>query len=193
MAILDTGGTQRWMAPELLDHDRAGLRKNSSVDVYAFAMLMYELLTYQIPFKDYSPVEVMTALLMNQERPDIPQEKQADFAVRLLGGLMTRCWAEDPAERPPAAALAKIIHGYGRKLQEAEESPDAQPIEAGAQALLQEDKEAEEEKWATSTSRSGFKFPNWFAEVGFSGGRADNADGDSEDRDDRSDTGVALL
>eukprot|EP00965_Chrysotila_dentata_P171534 5661057-Pleurochrysis_carterae.AAC.1 len=47
-------GSYRWMAPEVLRHERY----DKSCDVYSYAIVCWEMLTYQVPFADLGPVQV---------------------------------------------------------------------------------------------------------------------------------------
>ena len=52
-------GTYRWMAPEMIDH-RPYTRK---VDVYSFAVVLWELYTMQLPFSGMSAVQAAFAVV----------------------------------------------------------------------------------------------------------------------------------
>jgi len=57
-------GTLRWMAPEMirrLDYDQ-------SVDVYSFGILMFELLTGDLPYKHYTPLQAGFAVCERKVR-----------------------------------------------------------------------------------------------------------------------------
>ena len=69
-------GTPAYMAPELL-HSRAF---NKSVDVYAFGVLLWEMLALEIPYSGWDVLEIKKA------------SDTADFARYLL---------QIPAPRPP--------------------------------------------------------------------------------------------
>ena len=47
-------GTYRWMAPEVTRHE--GYTK--SADVFSYAMLLFELITHEVPFADRPPLQV---------------------------------------------------------------------------------------------------------------------------------------
>ena len=49
-------GTYRWMAPEVIRHERY----SRSADVYSYAMILFELLTHQVPFADRDPLQATT-------------------------------------------------------------------------------------------------------------------------------------
>lgn len=85
-------GTPHWMAPETLDGDSG---YSYPVDVYAFGMVMYELLTFQIPWKNMDQLSVTKAVVFEKRRPELPM-----LAPKSLKDLITRCWETEPEKRP---------------------------------------------------------------------------------------------
>ncbi|EAY04342.1 TKL family protein kinase [Trichomonas vaginalis G3] len=84
-------GTPNYMAPELIqstNYDR-------KVDVYAFAMILYEMNENVRPFRGLKVNDIFKAVIQNDERPEFtkvtPQKMQE---------LIRRCWHREPAERP---------------------------------------------------------------------------------------------
>ncbi|KAL4855412.1 Importin-5 [Chlorella vulgaris] len=84
----------RWLSPEMIRGERATVAS----DVFAFAVVMWELLTWR-----------MAGLLVSGARLTVPPTDE--LPPRGIGGapapvvseyvaLMRRCWAEDPAARP---------------------------------------------------------------------------------------------
>ena len=61
-------GTFHWMAPEVLQSDTNYSHK---ADVYSFAIVMWEIMSREPPFKGLRPHEIMAAVLNNQARPDL--------------------------------------------------------------------------------------------------------------------------
>ncbi|KAI9164716.1 hypothetical protein LWI28_000746 [Acer negundo] len=90
-------GTYRWMAPELFSRDPIpnGVKKHydHKVDVYSFAIVMWELMTNKAPFKGRDNISVAYAASKNQ-RPSL--ENLPEEVVALLRS----CWDEDPKVRP---------------------------------------------------------------------------------------------
>lgn len=84
-------GTPSYMAPELLQ-SRPFSKK---VDVYAFAIILWELFKREVPWAGYAPMEVRT-MVLEGERPDVPTV-DCPYMVR---GLMRRCWNEKAEMRP---------------------------------------------------------------------------------------------
>jgi len=95
-------GTYRWMAPEVVLHERY----SKAADVYSFAMVWYELLCHQLPFADRPPLQAAVSTALNGQRPPLPQGTPAPIAQ-----LMTSCWQRDPASRPSFGEALQRVRG----------------------------------------------------------------------------------
>lgn len=84
-------GTPHWMAPELFE----STNYTSKVDVYAFGMLMWEMLTESAPFKGMTSVQILYAVLRKKERPAFPK-----ITPQPMKDFINRCWHQDPDKRP---------------------------------------------------------------------------------------------
>ena len=84
-------GTTEWMAPEVLESK--GCSKKS--DIYAYGIVLWEIVSRQIPFKGLNTPQIITKVIVHKERPPIPRETPS-----LLVGLMSSCWSESREKRP---------------------------------------------------------------------------------------------
>lgn len=85
-------GTPAYMAPELFD----GGQVTEKVDVYSFAILMWEMLTGNVPWGNVpSPMQIIYYVGVLQQRPPVPEG--CPEALKIL---IEKCWAELPSERP---------------------------------------------------------------------------------------------
>ncbi|KAI9015408.1 kinase-like domain-containing protein [Hyaloraphidium curvatum] len=86
-------GTPGFVAPELLQ----GKALNTPADVYAFAMVCYEVLSKGgYPFDDVRNVAaIIYRVVFEQGRPDRPEG-----VPDRLWELVEECWRQDPAGRP---------------------------------------------------------------------------------------------
>ena len=92
-------GTPHWMAPELLTE--AGGYDNK-VDVYAYGIVLWEILTGRLPYQGMAQTQIIGAVLMNNARPMIPSNCPPDVEA-----LITESWARDPAQRPTFADIVR--------------------------------------------------------------------------------------
>jgi serine/threonine protein kinase len=94
------------MSPELL---LSGSNYTAKVDVYAYGMLVYEILFCEPPFADFEPDEVESAVLAG-DRPDTGCD---DVPAQLLR-LMRACWHQDAARRPSFDTLVGALAAFSR-------------------------------------------------------------------------------
>jgi len=83
------------------------------VDVYAFGILMWEVLARRVPFNGWKPADIV-AHVTSGKRPDMSASTfglEAD-AVGDLMQLMQRCWAQDAAERPEFSELVTVLGAW---------------------------------------------------------------------------------
>lgn len=102
-------GTYRWMAPEMIK-EKKHTRK---VDVYSFAIVLWELLTALTPFHDMTPEQAAFAVAQKNARPPLPATCPAAFSY-----LINRCWSMDPEKRPHFYEIIAILESYSDSLEE---------------------------------------------------------------------------
>lgn len=82
-------GSPIYAAPEVWEGNYG-----KASDVYAFGMIMFQILTGLIPFREVkSPFEI-SKLVSNGERPEIPHGVPDVFI-----GLIKKCWEQNPKDR----------------------------------------------------------------------------------------------
>ena len=84
-------GTPNYMAPELItssDYD-------TKVDVYAYAMILYEMAENQRPFRGMKINEIFSHVVKHKLRP-----KFSSFTPKPLQKLIESCWDQNPCKRP---------------------------------------------------------------------------------------------
>ncbi|KAF3338020.1 Serine/threonine-protein kinase HT1 [Carex littledalei] len=103
-------GTYRWMAPELYSTVtlRHGEKKhyNHKVDVYSFAIVLWELLHNRLPFEGMSNLQAAYAAAFKNVRPS------ADELPDELSHILTSCWKEDPNDRPNFSQIVQMLLQY---------------------------------------------------------------------------------
>ncbi|KAK8840176.1 hypothetical protein M9Y10_031116 [Tritrichomonas musculus] len=93
-------GTPIYIPPESLQTNE----QTESGDVYAFAMIMYNLLTNEIPFKELTDFQQLYIKVLNGERPSF--NTIIDQAYK---DLIERCWSQDPKDRPTFAQIVEEL------------------------------------------------------------------------------------
>src|SRR6185436_826817 len=93
-------GTVGYMAPEQV----RGLPADARADVFAFGVILFEMLDGQAPFRRDTAAETMTAILREKEG-SLPGAIPA-----ALRDLVRRCLAKSPDDRPASgAALVEVF------------------------------------------------------------------------------------
>lgn len=128
-------GSYRWMAPEVIRHENY----HKPCDVYSFALVAWEMLTYTVPFADQSPVEAAMGVAVRSERPQIPAQ-----CPKAIKGLLEACWAQEAAARP---TVEQVLVTLGRA-----EAPEAEPARSTRSSVV--DHASEIVASPTSTSPS---------------------------------------
>ncbi|KAL0741213.1 hypothetical protein Bca4012_082726 [Brassica carinata] len=93
-------GTYRWMAPEMIQHRPY----NQKVDVYSFGIVMWELITGQLPFKNMTAVQAAFSVVNRGIRPTVPND-----CLPVLSEIMTRCWDGNPEVRPSFVEVVSML------------------------------------------------------------------------------------
>jgi len=124
-------GTYRWMAPEVIRHEWY----DEACDVYSFAILAWECLTYDVPFRPEGLNEIQAAfgVAKNGQRPTIPSHCPRAIAI-----LISSCWHQVAAERPAisevckALQLKELIYAHACTAMDAPRCPDKENAPAQA-------------------------------------------------------------
>merc|ERR1719210_2693972 len=87
-------GTCHWMAPEVFKSSTY----DAKVDVYSYAMILFEIICREIPFEDEEPANV-GRITQKGYRPDL--EAVPPDCPEVLHKLMVRCWDQVTDKRPP--------------------------------------------------------------------------------------------
>lgn len=94
------GGSPFWMAPELFN----GEQYTNAVDVYAYGVLLYQLLTLKIPFDGKITTIALGKKICSGERPEIP-----DTCPPFYAEIIQKCWEQDPQDRPTFEQIYRHI------------------------------------------------------------------------------------
>ncbi|XP_067412700.1 mitogen-activated protein kinase kinase kinase 10 isoform X2 [Emydura macquarii macquarii] len=102
---MSAAGTYAWMAPEVI---RLSLFSKSS-DVWSFGVLLWELLTGEVPYREIDVLAVAYGVAMNKLTLPIPSTCPEPFAR-----LLEACWAPDPHARPPFGSIVGHLEAIER-------------------------------------------------------------------------------
>ena len=101
-------GTFQWMAPEMM----AGGSSSRKIDIYALGIIMWEILSGQMPFSECnlsSPLQFMKDVCEKHKRPSIDVLRRAAGVNSGHVALMQRCWAAEPSSRPTATEFLQQL------------------------------------------------------------------------------------
>jgi len=107
-------GTLRYMAPET----RRGEAYSYPVDVYAYAILLWQIITTRVPFEEDIPIwqpasnyVAPTDNLSDEKRPNLKYVESKE-----LSELLELSWKTNPDERLTLDELVPKLQGIGRKM-----------------------------------------------------------------------------
>ncbi|XP_018585185.1 mitogen-activated protein kinase kinase kinase 20 isoform X1 [Scleropages formosus] len=101
-------GTFPWMAPEVIQ----SLPVSETCDTYSYGVVLWEMLTREVPFKGLEGLQVAWLVVEKNERLTIPSTCPASFA-----DLMRKCWMIDPKERPTFKLILTTLESMSKDSQ----------------------------------------------------------------------------
>ena len=107
-------GSLRYMAPEVA----LGKPYNEKVDIFSFAILLWQMLSLETPFENYNVAKHSDLVIHGKQRPPI-NEKWPETLKNLLNG----CWSHNLSERPDCQGVMDALRlEFNPYLGESEES-----------------------------------------------------------------------
>jgi len=109
-------GTLAYMAPEVALNQPY----SEKVDIYSFGMILWQMLSGEVPFLDVCREDYMQQVVLDGQRPAIPRfpscrdvkdwDKEKEHQQwKGLVQLIQLCWDPEPSYRPTAAALMAAL------------------------------------------------------------------------------------
>ena len=112
--VMSFVGTSQYMPPEMMKNEPC----NEKVDVWGFGVVLWELLTQEIPYKGITSMAIMYGVGSGSLQLHVP--KEAPQTAKLLFRL---CWSKKPRNRPSFASITS--HLTNLQAEVAELSEDA--------------------------------------------------------------------
>jgi serine/threonine protein kinase len=123
-----SGGTTRWMAPELLSPEDFGLSRMEltiASDIYALGMvilevrhmalvvykilIIFQVLTGNLPFSECKVHYAVGAMVVSGKRPTRPVASNDLGISDQIWQLLTDCWSADRLNRPGIIKVQKLV------------------------------------------------------------------------------------
>lgn len=92
-------GTCQWMAPEVLSSQKY----DEKADVYSYGIILWEMLTGDVPYRGLSDAQIAVQVCKNHSRPKIPRNCPQNMAK-----FIKICWS-DMDKRPDFITIAKAL------------------------------------------------------------------------------------
>jgi len=102
-----------WMSPELLVPEKFGLeesRPTKASDCYALGMMVYEVLSGQMPFHQ-RPFFTVVLRVLKGERPEKPGGERGVRFTDTIWGMLELCWQPSACDRIGAKAILWGLEG----------------------------------------------------------------------------------
>ncbi|CAD8088086.1 unnamed protein product [Paramecium sonneborni] len=94
-------GTPHWMAPEIM----RGETYQEKADVYSFGMILWEIITQQIPYEGLSQTQIIGSVGYGEDQVSIPSHSNPPILLQLA----KKCLKKNPIERPTFADIVNEI------------------------------------------------------------------------------------
>mmetsp|Transcript_25541 Transcript_25541/g.41518 ORF Transcript_25541/g.41518 Transcript_25541/m.41518 type:complete len:765 (-) Transcript_25541:1453-3747(-) len=116
-------GTYRYMAPEVIKHQKYHM----SADIYSLSVLMWEIITREVPFKNMSQIEAAGSVAIEGKRPPFPEGIPSYIKF-----MIEKCWTESPKDRMSTEEVIKTLEELENNLSQESRSwldaPNGHPV-----------------------------------------------------------------
>ncbi|KAK4412451.1 Serine/threonine-protein kinase STY8 [Sesamum alatum] len=97
----------RWLAPEIISGDPENVTETWMSNAYSFGMIIWEMVTGEIAYSAYSPVQAAVGIAACGLRPEIPES-----CPQILRSLMIKCWNNSPSKRPQFSEILSTLSRF---------------------------------------------------------------------------------
>lgn len=102
----------RFMSPEMYRRELYG----PAIDVYAFAIILFWMLTWRRPFAGEDPKEVARRAAYENRRPSFEECPLPHEVPAKIQDVIERAWSPDPADRPSFLQLLQELEPVPEEL-----------------------------------------------------------------------------
>ncbi|CAM6109407.1 unnamed protein product [Calypogeia fissa] len=100
-------GTVKWMAPEVFAHKAY----DHKADVYSFGIVIWEIVTGELPYSGLTPKQAANGVVHQGLRPIMPTSVPPKLA-----SLAEQCWDPNPQRRPQFCEIAAVLEDLSLEL-----------------------------------------------------------------------------
>lgn len=100
-------GTYRWMAPEVIEHKPY----DHKADVFSFGVVLWELLTGEVPYLHLTPLQAAVGVVQQGLRPTIPKNTNPKLVE-----LLQKCWQQNPTLRPDFSEIIEMLQHMAKEV-----------------------------------------------------------------------------
>jgi len=114
--LVVAGDAIRWTSPELIDPGKFDLKESRPTeksDCYALGMVIYEILSEQVPFAPREATAIISKIV-DGERPGRPQGGEGTRFTEGLWRMLEDCWKPQPDDRPSLDTVLGCLQGGGK-------------------------------------------------------------------------------
>ena len=84
---------------------------NAKCDVFSFSMMLYEMVTLEYLYPEYSIDDYYTNVCVNNQRPSLTSENWTTTIPAIVKHVITEGWSVDPALRPDMKRIGTLLKG----------------------------------------------------------------------------------